>query len=65
MIVEVIEEFLALFIKVLAKKIGGAIRSVWYSGKNNFEGVSESKWNLRIGIIVICLPFIGIVLLFF
>jgi hypothetical protein len=65
MIIEIIEEFLTVFVKGLAKKIGGTIRSVWYSEKNIYEETPESKWNFRSGIIVICLIFIGIVLVYF
>jgi hypothetical protein len=60
MVLEIIEEFVWFFIKVVAQKIGVAIRFILFGRKLTFEQIIESKWNLRVGLVVL---FISVALL--
>ncbi|CAM3946657.1 hypothetical protein FLAN108750_00590 [Flavobacterium antarcticum] len=55
MIQEVIEEFLYTFFKGIAKKIGLTLRLLWYGRKISIEEITKSKWNVRIGFLIILL----------
>ncbi|WP_396178950.1 hypothetical protein [Flavobacterium sp.] len=57
MVYEIIEEFLSLFISKIARKIGAAVRWIWFGQKYSFDQLRESKWSLRIGIVTLCLIF--------
>lgn len=55
MVQEVFEEVLWGFAKKISQKIGVAIRWIWFGRKLTFTEILSSRWNIRVGIIVICL----------
>lgn len=55
MVQEVFEEVLWGFTKKISQKIGAAIRWIWFGQKLTFAEILSSRWNIRVGIIVICL----------
>lgn len=63
MVQELVEEVLWVFIKNISRKIGATIRWVWFGRKLTFEKILEGKWNVRIGIIVLCLIFISVIII--
>jgi hypothetical protein len=61
MVQEVIEEAIVTFVKNVSRMIGTGIRWIWLGRKQNFDQILSSKWNNRIGIIVICLIIVWII----
>lgn len=53
MVQEAFEEVVWGFTKKISRKIGIAIRWIWFGRKLAFEEILSSRWNIRVGIIVI------------
>jgi hypothetical protein len=65
MVQEIIEEVIWVFAKNVAQNIGVAIRSIWFRRKYSIEEITKSKWNVRMGWVVLFLIVNTIIMFFF
>ncbi len=60
----VVELFIQIFFDLFIKKIGTAIRWIFYNDKYTFKELYHQNWNNTVGFITLCLVVVIIVKIF-
>jgi len=63
MVQELVEEVLWGFVNNVSLKIGVALRWIWFGRRLGFEEILDSKWNIRIGMVIVCLVVTAIIVI--